>query len=71
MATESHYQWRRGHTLASSYRGCGNKGNPAEINVQTLHLSNVATQRSDNEFDFFPEIPDEVKQSFNPSEWGF
>jgi hypothetical protein len=24
-----------------------------------------------NEFDFFPEVPDEVKQSFNPSDWGF
>lgn len=42
----SHYQWGRGHMLASSYRGCGDKNNPAEINVQTFYSSNVAAQRS-------------------------
>ena len=42
----THYQWGRGHMLASSYRGCGNKNNPAEINVQTFYSSNVAAQRS-------------------------
>ena len=44
----SHYQWGRGHMLASSYRGCGDKNNPAEINVQTFYSSNVAAQRSGN-----------------------
>ena len=42
----SHYQWGRGHMLASSYRGCGDRNNPAEINVQTFYSSNVAAQRS-------------------------
>ena len=42
----SHYQWGRGHMLASSYRGCGDKNNPAEINVQTFYSSNIAAQRS-------------------------
>ena len=42
----SFYQWGRGHMLASSYRGCGDKNNPAEINVQTFYSSNVAAQRS-------------------------
>ena len=42
----SYYQWGRGHMLASSYRGCGDKNNPAEINVQTFYSSNVAAQRS-------------------------
>ena len=41
-----YYQWQRGHMLASSYRGCGDKYNPAEINVQTFYSSNVAAQRS-------------------------
>ena len=40
------YQWGRGHMLASSYRGCGDKNNPAEINVQTFYSSNIAAQRS-------------------------
>lgn len=30
-------QWIRGHMLASSYRGCGDKNNPAEINTQTFY----------------------------------
>lgn len=42
-----HYQWSRGHMLASSYRGCGDRNNPAEINVQTFYSSNIAAQRSD------------------------
>lgn len=42
----SYYQWSRGHMLASSYRGCGDKNNPAEINVQTFYSSNIAAQRS-------------------------
>lgn len=41
------YQWQRGHMLASSYRGCGDKNNPAEINKQTFYSSNIAAQRSD------------------------
>lgn len=44
----SHYQWSRGHMLASSYRGCGDANNPAEINVQTFYSSNIAAQRSDS-----------------------
>ena len=40
------YQWGRGHMLASSYRGCGDKNNPAEINKQTFYSSNVAAQRA-------------------------
>ena len=42
----SYYQWGRGHMLASSYRGCGDRNNPAEINVQTFYSSNIAAQRS-------------------------
>ena len=42
----SFYQWGRGHMLPSSYRGCGDKNNPAQINVQTFYSSNVAAQRS-------------------------
>lgn len=42
----SFYQWGRGHMLASSYRGCGDRNSPAEINVQTFYSSNVAAQRS-------------------------
>ncbi|MBQ3246569.1 MAG: DNA/RNA non-specific endonuclease [Alistipes sp.] len=45
---DTYYQWGRGHMLASSYRGCGNASNPAEINVQTFYSSNVAAQRSGN-----------------------
>lgn len=41
------YQWQRGHMLASSYRGCGDRNNPAEINKQTFYSSNIAAQRSD------------------------
>jgi len=41
-----YYQWQRGHMLASSYRGCGDKYNPAEINKQTFYSSNIAAQRS-------------------------
>ena len=41
------YQWQRGHMLASSYRGCGDKSNPAEINKQTFYSANIAAQRSD------------------------
>ena len=41
-----YYQWQRGHMLASSYRGCGDANNPAEINKQTFYSSNVAAQRS-------------------------
>ena len=41
------YQWQRGHMLASSYRGCGDSNNPAEINKQTFYSSNIAAQRSD------------------------
>ncbi|MBQ7342655.1 MAG: DNA/RNA non-specific endonuclease [Alistipes sp.] len=41
-----HYQWGRGHMLASSYRGCGNASNPAEINKQTFYSSNIAAQRA-------------------------
>ena len=40
------YQWGRGHMLASSYRGCGDRNNPAELNVQTFYSSNIAAQRS-------------------------
>ena len=38
-----------------------------------VHLRSVAEieRLTGNEFDFFPEVPDEVKQSFNPSDWGF
>lgn len=45
---EDFYQWQRGHMLASSYRGCGDKYNPAEINVQTFYSSNVAAQRQND-----------------------
>ena len=41
-----YYQWQRGHMLASSYRGCGDANNPAEINKQTFYSSNIAAQRS-------------------------
>ena len=41
------YQWQRGHMLASSYRGCGDANNPAEINKQTFYSANIAAQRSD------------------------
>ena len=41
-----HYQWGRGHMLPSGYRGCGDRNNPAEINVQTFYSSNVAAQRA-------------------------
>lgn len=44
----NYYQWQRGHMLASSYRGCGDKYNPAEINVQTFYSSNVAAQRQND-----------------------
>ncbi len=43
-----YYQWQRGHMLASSYRGCGDKYKPAEINVQTFYSSNVAAQRQND-----------------------
>lgn len=39
-----YYQWQRGHMLASSYRGCGDKYNPAEINKQTFYSANIAAQ---------------------------
>ena len=42
------YQWQRGHLLASSYRGCGDKFNPAEINKQTFYSSNISAQVMDN-----------------------
>lgn len=42
-----YYQWQRGHMIPSSYRGCGDKSNPAEINVQTFYSSNIAAQRKD------------------------
>lgn len=38
------FRWTRGHMLASSYRGCGDKSNPAEINCQTFYSSNIAPQ---------------------------
>lgn len=38
----------RGHLLASSYRGCGDKNNPAEINKQTFLACNISAQRMDN-----------------------
>ena len=37
-------QWIRGHMLASSYRGCGDKNNPAEINTQTFYPGNISPQ---------------------------
>lgn len=45
---EGPYQWQRGHLLASSYRGCGDKNNPAEINKQTFLACNISAQRMDN-----------------------
>lgn len=30
--------------LASSYRGCGDKNNPAEINTQTFYPGNISPQ---------------------------
>ena len=45
---EGPYQWQRGHLLASSYRGCGDKNNPAEINKQTVLACNISAQRMDN-----------------------
>lgn len=38
------FRWTRGHMLASSYRGCGDKNNPAQINVQTFYSCNIAPQ---------------------------
>lgn len=43
---QNFYQWGRGHMLPSGYRGCGDRNNPAEINVQTFYSSNVAAQRA-------------------------
>lgn len=37
-------QWIRGHMLASSYRGCDDKNNPAEINTQTFYPGNISPQ---------------------------
>ncbi|MFR5981383.1 MAG: hypothetical protein ACLUGV_08675 [Alistipes shahii] len=34
--------------MASSYRGCGDKNNPAEINKQTFLACNISAQRMDN-----------------------
>lgn len=45
---EGPYQWQRGHLLASSYRGCGDKNNPSEINKQTFLACNISAQRMDN-----------------------
>ena len=38
------FRWTRGHMLASSYRGCGDENNPAQINVQTFYSCNIAPQ---------------------------
>lgn len=44
-ATLSNAQmWTRGHLVMSSERGCGDKNNPALLNLQTFYPTNVAPQ---------------------------
>lgn len=45
----------------------------ASPTLSSAHMRSVAEieRLTGNEFDFFPDIPDAVKQSFTASEWGF
>ena len=44
--------WTRGHLVMSSERGCGDRNNPALLNVQTFYPTNIAPQPSVGDYTF-------------------
>ena len=44
--------WTRGHLVMSSERGCGDRNNPALLNVQTFYPTNIAPQPSTGDYTF-------------------
>ena len=39
----------KGHLMRSAERGCGNKNNPIDLNIQTFYPTNIAPERYLNE----------------------
>lgn len=44
--------WTRGHLVMSSERGCGDRNNPALLNLQTFYPTNIAPQPSTGDYTF-------------------